>query len=49
MKNSSFEKLKNPPIKETVIGIGINNYFTGDLKNTIFFENVERDIKEFPK
>ncbi|MDR2427404.1 MAG: TIGR04255 family protein [Endomicrobium sp.] len=46
MKNSSFEKLKNPPIKETVIGIGINNYFSGDLKNTPLYNEL---VKIYPK
>ncbi|MDR1196588.1 MAG: TIGR04255 family protein [Endomicrobium sp.] len=40
------EKLKNPPIKETVIGIGINNYFSGDLKDTSLYDEI---VKIYPK
>jgi hypothetical protein len=34
------QKLKNPPIKETVIGIGINNYLGRDLHSNKLFKKI---------
>ena len=42
----NYKKLKNPPIKECVIGIGIKNYFNHDLKEEPIYNEIQ---KIYPK